>query len=233
MSCVYEADGTFTKDSAGSLGAARELYRTLLELEQLPVLTEPGKQADLQKLREAYAARKKEERCLDRADLFALAIREAAALPHLRIVTLPTLRFTAQERALLDALSGGGCELVPLSAPTGFALPHLPTEGLNYANPLTLRNPGNTRIENCMGVDVEMDRVFRDILEKGYPLDSCAVAFCSGSYAPLVYEAAGRWGLPVSMSSGIPYEQTRLSGALHLLSDLRRRFSTRSCCAGC
>lgn len=225
LTCIYKANGTFTGESAGSPAAARELYRTLteLELEQIPSLTEPGKQADLQALREAYAAEKENRNCIDRADLFALAIKDAPKHP-VRVVTLPTLRFSAQERKLLAALNGAEPEIVPLAVPAGFRMPGVELDGLPASDPLQNRNAANTRIVNCMGVDVEVDRVFRDILDKQYPPDSCAVVYCSGSYVPLLYEAAGCWGVPVSMSSGIPIEQTRLCAALRRLAELPRRF---------
>ena len=227
LECVLRAQGTFSGTNAGSLPAARELYRNLLELEleDIPPLTRPGKQADLQALREAYAAKKRKENCLDRGDLFTLALEEAPSKPKRRVVTFPTQRFSARERALLEALAQEGrVETVPLPAPMGCPLPGLGEAGLVWADPLEKRTPRNTRLVNCMGMEVEVEQVFRDILEKGYPLETCAVVYGSGSYTSLLYEAAGRWGAPVSMSSGIPMEQTRLSAALRLLTDLHRRF---------
>ena len=228
LSCVLASqEGMFTKDSAGSLPAARELSRTLTELEteQIGPLTGAGKQADLQKLREVYAAKKAAEKLWDRSDLLAHAAQEAQTQPDKRVVTLPAMRFTALETQLLRAVSGKRePERIPLPVPGDTPLPGADLSGLPTADPYAFRNARNTRLENCMGVQIEVEFVFRDILEKGYPLDRCAVVYSSGSYAPLLYESAAGFGVPVSMSSGVPIEQTRLSGALGLMSELNRRF---------
>lgn len=227
LECIYPAKGTFTKENAGSLAAARELWRTMQELERAQVgpLTASDKQTDLQALRECYARVKKDRNCIDRADLFALAEKAAQTCPPRRIVALPAQRFSPLEHSFLKALCGGADpELVPLAVPAGYLLPGVALDGLPAEDPLQNRSAANTGIVNCMGVDVEVDRVFRDILEQGYALDRCAVVYCDGSYAPLLYEAAGRYGVPVCMAAGIPIGHTRLNAALTQIAELRRNF---------
>lgn len=226
MGCVAPGKGLFSEKSAGTLGAAREIARSLreLDMEAVPPLTEPGKQTDLQALREAYAAEKKRQKCWDRADLFAAAVEAAASAPKLRCVTLPSVRFTALEQKFLARLSGGGPQCAALEAPKGLRFPHLAPEGA-YPEVLNRRNAGNTRILACMGEELETERILRDMLERGLSFDRCAVVYPGGSYAPLLYEAAGQLEIPAAFPSGVPMRETRVYAALRLLSELRRRFS--------
>lgn len=226
MSCVVSRTGLFSEKNAGTLGAVREIARNLSELnmEEVPPLTQQGKQAELQKLRKAYAAKKKQQRCWDRADLFAAAIEQADAAPKLRCVTLPGVRFTALERKLLARISDGGVQCAALEVPKGLRSPYLAPEGA-YPEVLDRRNIGNTRILACMGEELETERVLRDMLERGLSFDLCAVVYPTATYAPMLYETAGQLGIPAVFPSGIPVRETRVYAALRLLSELHRRFS--------
>lgn len=226
MGCVMSGDGLFSEKNAGRLRAVREIARSLseLDMEAVPPLTEPGKQAELQALREAYAAEKKRQNCWDRADLFAAAIEAADAAPKLRCVTLPSVRFTALERELLARLSGGEPQYAALEAPKGLRCPHLAPEGA-YPEVLNRRNAGNTRILACMGGELETERILRDMPERGLSFDRCAVVYPDASYAPMLYETAGQLGIPAAFPSGVPIRETRVYAALRLLSELSRHFS--------
>ena len=226
MGCVMSGQGLFSKEKAGTLAAVREIARSLreLDMEKVPPLTQAGKQAELQALRAAYAAEKKRQNCWDRADLFAAAIELADAAPKTRCVTLPGLRFTALETELLTRLSEGGLQYAPLETPQGLRSPYLAPEG-GYPEVLDRRNADNTRILACMGEELEAERVLRDMLERGRSFDRCALVYPSASYAPMLYETAGRLGIPVAFPSGVPVAETRVYAALRLLSRLRRRFN--------
>ena len=88
------------------------------------------------------------------------------------------------------------------------------------------RSPANTRVVPCMGAEVEVEQLFRDLLERGakeeLALDSCAVVYADASYVQRLYEAAGRFGVPVGFSSGVPFEQTRTAAALRQLAEWER-----------
>ena len=62
--------------------------------------------------------------------------------------------------------------------------------------------------------------MFRDILEKDRAFDTCTVVYPNETYAVRLYETAGRYGVPVSMASGVSVTQTDLYAALQLLAEL-------------
>ena len=226
LDCVLSNNGLFSAKSAGSLSAVREIARSLreLEMENVPPLTEPDKQTELQALRKAYAAKKEDQNVWDRVDLFDAAIRLADSAPKKRCVTLPSVRFTAKESELLEKLADGGLQRVALEMPAGLLQPWLAPEGA-YSEVLAHRSKDNTRIFACMGDSLETERVLRDMAEQGLSFDDCAVIYPAASYAPLLFEATQRFGIPAVFPAGIPIRETRAYAALRLLSELSRHFS--------
>ena len=232
LACVYASTGTFNRQTAGTLPAVRELCRALqeLDMEEVPELTENPKLRDLQALRVKYAQAKEERKLLDRADLFRLAIREAEGKKPIRCVTLPGVCCTALERKLLEKLAGDRLTVLDLETPEDLPMPR---NALGKPKPAS--QPGDlaarVRFTACRGVDAEVREVLRDILSSGRRVDDCAVVCLSGSYSQRLYEAAGRMGLPVAISSGVSIRTSALHMALRTLAELpERRFDAELIC---
>ena len=218
--CMRDASGAFGGRIGASPDAVREVCRTLRELDMeavggLPV--DSGKLRALQALRESYAAAKRQANLWDRADLLACAASKAQAGKS-RCVTLPSVTFTALERKLLDALSGGSLTVVPTETPRDVALPHGALGGGRLADSFANLND-RVRTFACLDVNVETHQVFRDMLEKGYAFDTCAVVYLNETYAARLYETAGRYGVPVSMAAGVSIKHTDLYAALRILAE--------------
>ena len=225
--CMSELGVVFGRGIADSPDAVRELCRTLRELDmeqvnELPTGSE--KLRALQALRESYAAAKDQRKLWDRTDLFRKAIAQAEAFAaKSRYVTLPTVTYTALERRLLDVLSGGEITVIPMDTPQDAKLPHGALGGGKAADPLAGWSE-RVRTVSCLDETVETHQVFRDILEKDRAFDTCTVVYPDETYAVRLYETAGRYGVPVSMASGVSVTQTDLYAALQILAELPGKF---------
>lgn len=225
--CISKSGSVFGRELANSPDAVREFCRTLRELdmeqvEKLPTGSE--KLRALQALRESYAAAKDQRKLWDRTDLFRKAIAQAEAFAaKSRYVTLPTVTYTALERRLLDALSGGEITVVPMDTPQDAKLPHGALGGGLAADPFAGWS-GRVRTVSCLDETVETHQVFRDILANGLAFDTCALVYPNETYAVRLYETAGRYGVPVSMASGVSVAQTDLYAALQILAGLSGNF---------
>ena len=217
----------FGKGKAFCLATAKELYGVFGELDAACVDRIGGsdKLDEVQRLREAYAQRKG-ELLLDRMDLLRRA-REKAALgsdPLCRAhyVVLGSYRPSELERQLVNALSENGARLtvVPVDAPEGETLP---AGGWEMTTPKIDPLAGKQlSVVRCRGVETEADHIFRDLLRCGESIsaDDCAIVYLSGEYAPLLFETAARYGVPVTMGAGIPFTASPLYYLLDRISAL-------------
>lgn len=220
--CMRASAGMFDAKLAVFPDAVREVSRTLRELDMEEVGALPadgGKLEALQTLRKSYAAAKEAGNLCDRADLFPAATKQAQA-GNSTYVTLPSVRFTAMERALLEKLSGGRLAVVPMDVPKDISPPRGAIGGGRPADPFA-NLAGRVRTVACIDANMEAHQVFRDILKKGWRFDACAVAYAEEDGAARLREAAGRYGISISMTAGVSAEQTGLLAALRILSELK------------
>jgi len=73
-----------------------------------------------------------------------------------------------------------------------------------------------------VALETEVDHIFRDLLRCGESIsaDDCAIVYLSGEYAPLLFETAARYGVPVTMGAGIPFTASPLYYLLDRISAL-------------
>lgn len=247
--CMDKTTGIFSGVNAKTLLATRAVYSTFQEMTLAghpadltghPALEELPKLQELQKLRTEYERKKKQEReeagksvLLDRADLFCMALEEAAgehALQRAHFVVLGDYAPSVVERQLLERLSGPDRMTVvelpcgkDLSAPdvetAGQYLPmNAMAEQLPRVDVLRLLKDGickdaecpaglqerKSRFVACRGVETEVRFPLRDILDKKLPLEDCAIIYLSGSYAQPLYEEAARFYMPATLGGGLP-----------------------------
>ena len=221
LSCLN--GGLFGTGKAACLATAQELYRIFGELDAACVgevsdsadLKGNAKLKELQSIREAYQ-KKKGGRLLDRADLLRHALEKAKERRHplcrAHYVLLGSYAPSALERELIEALSEvGGLTVAPLAVPEGERLPtgcwqEMPTDRADALKDKEIK------LMRCRGAETEADYIFRDLLESSNttPAEDCAIVYLSGEYAPLLFETAGRYGIPVTMGAGIPFSASPL-----------------------
>ena len=205
---------------------AEELRGVFSELDEACVdrVGGSGKLDEVQRLREAYREKKGDGR-LDRGDLLRRALERAAQgrdpLCRAHYVVLSSYRPSELERRLIEALSqSGGLSVVPIAAPKQETLP---AGGWQTDVPEVdpLEGTGLS-VVRCRGAETEAEYIFRDLLHNSgrIPADACAVVYLSGEYAPLLFETAARYGIPVTMGAGIPFTASPLYYLLDRISRL-------------
>ncbi|PQJ35938.1 hypothetical protein BSZ35_16195 [Salinibacter sp. 10B] len=71
------------------------------------------------------------------------------------------------------------------------------------------------RFVRAVGATNEVKAVIRDLLEDGVAFDDATIAYASSQpYASLIADEAERAGIPITMGTGLPAEQTRTGRAL-------------------
>jgi len=85
---------------------------------------------------------------------------------------------------------------------------------------LRLLKDGSSRFVACRGVETEVRFPLRDLLEKNYRLEDCAIVCLSGSYPQSLYEEAARFHMPVTIGGGLPLTGSRLYTTLKRIEAL-------------
>lgn len=240
LECLNDPSNTgfFAGAQAKTPAAARMMYSLFQELD-LACVTLAGKTAkeqQLQRLREEYLHLKKDRFLLDRADLLTKALEQLAQEPsplqQSYYAALGCLSLKPLERKLMDALSQThGLTLLPVGIPQGTCSPAgaLEQDGLHFDPAAQLAR--RCRFFRCRGIVTEADFIFRDMLAQKRRAEDCAVVVLSGEYAPLLAERAGRYGIPVTISGGLPAGGSLLCHALEQTAALPESgFSAEAIC---
>jgi ATP-dependent helicase/nuclease subunit B len=86
--------------------------------------------------------------------------------------------------------------------------------GRSLAGGLKPQDSADLHLVQVIGAEGEVNGVFREILEKEYPLDTVEVACASDAYIPLLYDFSERFDIPMTFAGGLPPELTRPGQAL-------------------
>jgi len=235
-SCMDQSTGIFSGVNAKTLLATRAFYSTFQELALAEHAPEDlSAQPELQQLCTAYQTRKQENNLWDRGDLFREALKAAAGehpLKRAHFVVLGDYAPSVVERRLLETLSAPDrLSVVELPCARDLralnevaANQYLPmnamAEQLPRTDALHLLKDGGSRFVACRGVETEVRFPLRDILEKNYRLEDCAIVCLSGSYLQPLYEAAARFHLPAAIGGGLPLMGSRLYTTLKKIEAL-------------
>lgn len=245
-SCIDKNSGIYIGVNAKTLTATKEIFRAFQELsmadfpentEQLPAVKASGKLQELMSLRKAYLNKKQAWNRMDRGDLFRMALTEAEnhhPLTRAHYVALGDYAPAPLERNLLDKLAAkNGLTLVEISCAEGTTLPAdaLAAE-LPRVNVQQLLRDAAPRFAACRGRETEVRYVLRDILAQQWKLEDCAVVYLNGSYAQPLYEEAARFGMNVTLGSGLPLKGSLLYNTLKQVEAWRQNdFYAEDLCA--
>ena len=246
--CMDESVGIFSSVNAKTLLATRAFYSTFQELALAEHTAEDlTEQPALQQLYTKYQEKKREKNLWDRSNLFCKALEEAAGehpLKRAHFVVLGDYAPSVMERKLLKALSAPDrLTVVELpcakdlsaldeAAPGQYLPMHAMGEQLPRTDALRTLKDGDSRFVACRGVETEVRFPLRDILDKNYRLEDCAIVCLSGSYLQPLYEEAARFHMPATIGGGLPLMGSRLYTTLKKVEALPNTdFDAEEVCA--
>lgn len=245
-SCIDKNSGIFSGVNVKTLTATKSLFRTFQELsmadfpenaEQLPAVKDSRKLQELMALRKAYILKKQALNRMDRGDLFRMALTAAkkdCPLTRAHYVVLGEYAPSLLERKLLDKLAEKhGLTVVDLPCAADTVLPaDAFAKELPRVNVVEMVRDTVPRLAACRGVETEVRFVLRDILKNQWKLEDCAVVYLNGSYAQPLYEEAARFGLPLTLGSGLPLTGSLLYNTLKRVEAWRQNdFYAEDLCA--
>lgn len=151
------------------------------------------KNAALLDIYDRYAAALQQEKLIDAVGVLRRAVSDAKQLPC-ECMILREYPLALLEQALADRVSNGTCKTVSLCD-----LLHKPEKAL--AMP---------QITESYGAANEVEAVIGSIYQNKLPLDQCTVAVTdTAAYAPLLFEYAARFAIPVTFGCGLPATMTQ------------------------
>ncbi len=167
------------------------------------------KSAALIEVYDRYTDALKQRQLIDQAGLMRQAISRAKPL-RAECLVLREYPLTPLEQALAEKAADGTPKVVSLR------------ELLNKsAQPLPLPH-----ITETYGAVNEVENVIASIYRSQIPLDQCTVAVTDSSYAMLFFEAAKRFGIPVTFGFGLP---VTLTNPAQILRDYLRWMTVGHC----
>ena len=235
-SCIGKNEGIFSGVNAKTLTATKAIFRTFQELSmagfpedigELPAVSKSKKLQHLMSLRKAYIQKKHAINRMDRGDLVRLALTAAkkdCPLTRAHYVVLGEFAPSTLERELLNKLTAkNGLTVVELPCAEDTVMPaDALAKELPRVNAVDEVRAATPSFAACRGVETEVRYVLRDILDKQWPLEDCAVVYLNGSYAQPLYEEAARFGLPVTLGSGLPMTSSLLYNTLQRVTAWRQ-----------
>lgn len=228
-SCIDESKGLYSGVNAKTLRATRAFFRTFMEMDLAEIREDAGESAklrELQALRNRYILKKQAWQFKDRGDLFLMALRAAGKedcpLRRAHFVAPGDYTPAPLERKLLELLaSDSGLEVVKLPCAAGVDLPvGALAEELPRVDAVEAVQQAKARFAACRGMETEVRFPLRDMLDKQLPLEDCAVVCLSSAYLQPLYEAARRFGFPVTVGGGLPMTGSLLYTTLKQVRDL-------------
>lgn len=209
LSLLHQSETGFFQDkNLVNPYLGRDLYQSFLSLQQTKSEIPPkfqtgkeeGKLASLLSLWTAYQEKKQALQVIDQGDLCQEAMKmNLSPLSKIQFFTFSSDEFLPLEEEFIQVITQGTLTQIPVAEEEGFSM--LSTE--------------ESRFVRCRGEETEVRWLFRDILEKEYPLEDCAVVYLSSHYAPMLYKTGPRWGIPVS--ARIPLTESLLFSTLSKL----------------
>lgn len=151
------------------------------------------KNAALLDIYDRYAAALQQEKLIDAIGVLRRAVSEAKQLPC-ECMILREYPLALLEQALADRVSNGTCKTISLcellqKPEKAFTMPQI-TESYGAAN--------------------EVEAVIGSIYRNKLPLDQCTIAVTdTAAYAPLLFEYAARFAIPVTFGCGLPVTMTQ------------------------
>ena len=244
--CIDNNAGIYSGVNAKTLTATKAIFRVFQEMAmadfpekigKVPAVENSDKLQELMRLRKTYIEKKQAWNRMDRGDLFRMALIAAGKnhpLTRAHYVALGDYAPTLLEHKLMDKLAEKhGLTLVELPCAEGTVLPtdalvkELPRE-----NVIKLMQDTAPRLVACRGAETEVRYVLRDILEQKWKLEDCAVVYLNGSYAQPLYEEASRFGLNVTLHSGLSMKSSLLYNTLKRVEAWRQNdFYAEDVCA--
>ncbi|GMQ82144.1 MAG: PD-(D/E)XK nuclease family protein [Rhodothermia bacterium] len=170
-----------------------------------------------------------EDRCmLDQADVLAAAVKilqeeSFAARPRL-VVIMDDLLLSELELKFVRLLSSSATSTFMISAHADgsdalarSAASLLKDWSIPESNTDTDRRGQSVHMIRAVGVENEIRAVFREIVGKGLPLDAIELAYATREpYVRAVESLSDRYGIDVTLSSGVDGTMTRVRQAIRL-----------------
>lgn len=192
-----QESGFFRQHQAETLAVAKELYNVVLELSleeassmESAELSGHSRLETMLKLWKDYQSAKEQSSTMDMADLYQLGA-VGAKLPQFPHAWGKTQFFCLSSQQFPSLV----WKFLKNLAQDRLTVCQVPKQQI--ADSLAGKQ---CRFFACRGEETQFRQVFRDILQKGYALEDCAVVYLSSQCASPLFQVGARWNIPVSVS---------------------------------
>lgn len=192
-----------------SLNTYTEVLSTIIELKKTGINWDDTgfkgriRTEELSRIYLEYEDALKNSCLIDEADLLKIPVEAAKDSIHF---VFDNVSWLPLEKGFFENSCSKKFTILPLPKPDNLPRP----DGYTYQSLDDFENSDtkNIRIIRAYGLTNEVQGVFRDILLRGIPLDSCMILYTGGEYVDYIRNAADYFGVRATIQEGFKLDDT-------------------------